>query len=628
MTWEGRCMQMVTNPMKDNYMDWIPLKEGETMLELSDGMENLDGTWDYIVAGDVFARVPALFSGKDPYGAFFEEIKKHLKKDGHLILAVDNRYGLRYFAGCKERLTGRYFESLEGYGKSEGVRTFSKERIRKISKDAGFSGCRIYYPYPDYCYMTALYTDGHLPSPGELTRNLCNLEEERMVLFDEAKVFDGLIKEGKFQEFSNSYLFDLTLEDQHPEEELLFLKYSVERDAKYQIRTEIIKKADGSKIVRKLPHSEKAAAHVEKLKYWETALSKAYAPAGVQVNRCTLTRGGAEFEFLTGQTLESVLNEKLEQDDFSGFMEEIQNYVKKLEGLLPLKPFVPGERFEEIFGSVVFETPQKAAKLNNIDLIFSNIILIDGKWNIIDYEWTFDFPIPVKFIIHRAVSLFCEQKKQKNLQCSQICRMIGISESEETRFLEMEHRLQKYLLQDTKTMEALWIEHSGKTILVEKLLERAHQPEMKIYEDYGQGFSEERSYLLEAEEDFYGRRRITVPVPSGVQAVRLDPCEEPCMVTLNRALGECSGSYELEVTHNGKSYEKSILYTTTDPQLLITGIVPGTSQLHLDLTVEYLKEETAYGWSKLLERAQKCDRIEASFAYRLMKKIKNLVKKG
>lgn len=613
--------------MKDHYMDWIPLKEGETMLTLSDRMENLDGVWDYIVVGAAFARVPAIFSGKDPYGVFFEEIKKHLKKGGHLILAVDNRYGLRYFAGCKERLTGRYFEGLEGYTKSEGVRTFSKEQIQKISEAAGFSGCRIFYPYPDYRNMTALYTDAHLPSPGELTRNLCNLEEERMILFDEAKVFDGLIREGKFQEFSNSYLFDLTVEEQYPEEELLFLKYSVERDVKYRIRTEIIKKADGSKVVRKLPYSEEASAHVEKLKSWETALSKAYAPAGVQVNRCTLTGDGAEFEFLTGQTLESVLNEKLEQDDFSGFMEEIRGYVRKLEELLILKPFVPGERFEEIFGNVVFETPQRAAELNNIDLIFSNIILIDGQWNIIDYEWTFEFPVPVKFIIHRAISLFCAQKKHKSLQCSEICRMIGISESEEMRFLEMEHRLQKYLLQDTKTMEALWIEHSGKTIDVDELLKRAHQSEMKIYEDYGQGFSEEHSYLLEAEEDFYGRRRLTLSLPLGITAVRLDPCEESCMVTLNRVLGECAGSYELSVTHNGKSYEKSILYTTTDPQLLITGIVPGTSQLHLDLTVEFLKEETAYGWSKLLERAQKCDRIEAWAPYRLMKKIKNLVKK-
>ena len=51
-----------------------------------------------------------------------------------MILAVDNRYGLTYFAGSKERLTGKYFEGLEGYVSSEGVATFSKEAIIKTSE--------------------------------------------------------------------------------------------------------------------------------------------------------------------------------------------------------------------------------------------------------------------------------------------------------------------------------------------------------------------------------------------------------------------------------------------------------------------------------------------------------------
>ena len=93
-------------------------------------------------------------------------------------------------------------------------------------------------------------------------------------------------------------------------------------------------------------------------------------------------------------------------------------------------------------------------------------------------------------------------------------------------------------------------------------------------------------------------------------------------------MGECGGSYELALGHNGRKYDQSILYTTTDPQILINGIVPGTGQIHVDITVEYLKEETSYVWMKLLEKSEKLDRIEASKPYRMMKKIKNLLKKG
>ncbi len=594
---------MVETHLKNNYIDWLPVKITEALLCVSENLDNLEGMWDYIVVSDAFARVPALFEGKAPYKKFFEEIKKHLKPNGHVILAVDNRYGLTYFAGSKERLTGKYFEGLEGYGHSEGVCTFSKEAVLTMVKEAGFKSVKTYYPYPNYRYMTALYTDEHLPSPGELSKNLCNFEEERAVLFDEAAVFDGLIKEGKFQEFSNSYLFDLTLEEQKAEEELLFLKYSVERDEKYRIRTEIVRKSDGTKVVRKVPYTEAAKVHVEKIKYWESVLSEQYKKAEVAVNKCTLTEKGAEFEFLKGETLEDVLDEYLAKDDLTGFVGEIQKYAEKLEQLV-----------------------NQGA--NNIDLIFSNIILIDGKWNIIDYEWTFEAEVPLKFIVHRAIVLYFEQKKHLSLQSGDICRMIGITEREQERFLEWEHQLQLHLLGDTKTMAALQHEHAGKIIDMKELLYRAHQPEMKIYQDFDQGFSEENSYMLEVKEDFYGRRRFTLTVPQGITAIRLDPCEEPCQVTVNRILGECKGSYELVLGHNGKGYDKSILYTSSDPQILIGGIVPGTDLIHVDITVEYLKEETSYVWMKLLEKAEKCDRIEASKPYRLMKKIKNLVKKG
>ena len=594
---------MVETHLKNNYIDWLPVKDGEALLCVSEYMENLEGMWDYIVVSDAFARVPSIFEGKAPYQKFFEEIKRHLKPNGHVILAVDNRYGLTYFAGSKERLTGKYFEGLEGYGHSEGIGTFSREAVLAMTKEAGFTSAKTYYPYPNYRYMTALYTDAHLPSVGELSKNLCNYEEERAVLFDETAVFDELIKEGKFQEFSNSYLFDLTLEEQKADEELLFLKYSVERDEKYRIRTEIVRKADGTKVVRKVPYTDAAKAHVEKIKHWEKVLGEQYKAADVAVNKCTLTAKGAEFEFLKGETLEDVLDAYLEKDDFTGFVGEIQKYAAKLEQIV-----------------------NQGA--NNIDLIFPNIILIDGKWNVIDYEWTYEAEVPLKFILHRAIVLYFEQKKHLNLQCKDICRMLGITESDQQRFLEMEHRLQLHLLGDTKTMAALQHEYAGKLIDMKELLYRAHQPEMKIYQDFGQGFSEENSYVMEVKDDFYGRRRFVLNIPQGVTALRLDPCEEACQVTVNRILGECGGSYELALGHNGKGYEKSILYTTTDPQILISGIVPGTSQIHVDITVEHLKEETSYVWMKLLERCEKLDRIEASKPYRLLKKVKNLVKKG
>lgn len=54
--------------------------------------------------------------------------------------------------------------------------------------------------------MTTLYSDRYLPKVGELSNNLRNFDRDRMLLFDEKKVFDMLIREGLFGQYSNSFL--------------------------------------------------------------------------------------------------------------------------------------------------------------------------------------------------------------------------------------------------------------------------------------------------------------------------------------------------------------------------------------------------------------------------------------
>lgn len=612
----------------DNFINWLPVGEQERLLRLTEPPQQTEGIWDWIVVSDVFARVPAYFDGADPYGQFFSCMKEHLTPGGHLVLAVDNRYGLTYFAGAKERLSGTYFEGLEGYPDAEGIRTFSKETILRMAAENGFCAAKTYYPYPDYRHTAVLYSDEKLPQAGELNRNLCNIGEERLVLFDEARAFESLIADGKFAEFANSFLFDLALEPAQGAEEIIYVKYSVERAEQYRIRTEIVKKADGMLVVRKIPCSAAAAGHVRAIKEREALLKEQCEPSDVQVNHCTLTDRGAEFEFLFGVTLEEKLDALLADKNFAALTEEIRLYAKRLEEMLSLQQFVQTEQFTEIFGQITFDTPQTAAKVNNIDWIFSNIMITaDGKWNVIDYEWTFAFPVPFKFIIYRAVSLYCQGSGRECLRNPGIFRMLGITQGEEMLFAEMEHRLQLFILGDTQTFAQYYGEQAGKTIYLRELLHKAHRPEMKIYFDLGAGFSEENCRIVEAAEDFYGRRRFDIPLCAGVTAVRIDPCEEMCQLAIHRIAGECGGAYEPEYTHNGRAFENYVLYTTDDPQLVIGGIVPGSSVLHIDLTVEYVKEETAYALMKLLEKAEKCARIESSAPYRLLKKIKE-IKKG
>lgn len=53
----------------------------------------------------------------------------------------------------------------------------------------------------------------------------------------------------------------------------------------------------------------------------------------------------------------------------------------------------------------------------NIDLILDNIFEKDGKYRVIDCEWIFDFPVPVAFIIWRAINELYSSYPQLEQDC-------------------------------------------------------------------------------------------------------------------------------------------------------------------------------------------------------------------
>lgn len=168
--------------------------------------KDIEKKYDYITLIGVFEYSAGYISADMPYESFLRIIRKHLKDDGKVIIAIENKLGLKYWAGCQEDHVGKYFESIEGYLSTEGVRTFSKKELEELAFNSGFSECTFYYPYPDYKLPTTIYSDDYLPKTGELNNNMRNFDRERITIFDETKVYDTIIKDGLFPLFSNSYL--------------------------------------------------------------------------------------------------------------------------------------------------------------------------------------------------------------------------------------------------------------------------------------------------------------------------------------------------------------------------------------------------------------------------------------
>lgn len=173
--------------------------------------QNLEEKYDYITLIGVFEYSDGYIAGtREPYVEMLKTISRHLSSKGKLVVAIENRLGLKYFAGCTEDHVGTFFEGLEGYPKTKGVKTFSRAELTSLferagEKSGGFN-LQFYYPYPDYKFPLTIYSDKHLPKKGELKTNFENFDRTRIQLFDEPKVYDSLIESGLFPEFSNSFL--------------------------------------------------------------------------------------------------------------------------------------------------------------------------------------------------------------------------------------------------------------------------------------------------------------------------------------------------------------------------------------------------------------------------------------
>lgn len=197
------------NAHRNKELDNIEIRVGN----FEDIEKKLDKKFDIITLIGVFEYADSYINAKEPYIQFLEIIKKHLKKDGKIVIAIENKFGLKYWAGCREDHLGEYYKGIEGYQNVSGVKTFSKTELEEIFKQCGFKQSEFFYPYPDYKLPVAVYSDDYLPKVGELQMNKRNFDGERIVAFDESKVFDNIIKDGMFPFFSNSFLVILTQED-------------------------------------------------------------------------------------------------------------------------------------------------------------------------------------------------------------------------------------------------------------------------------------------------------------------------------------------------------------------------------------------------------------------------------
>ncbi len=540
--------------------------------------------YDYICLIGVFEYGQSYIPSDTPYEDFLKIVLSHVKDDGRIVIAIENKLGLKYFAGCKEDHLGTYFSGLEGYPDGGSARTFSRPGLEKIMKNCGIKNYSFYYPYPDYKFPTVIYSDKRLPYQGELTNNIRNFDRDRMMLFNEKYVFDGVIEDGLFDVFSNSYAIVIGKEP-----EVIYAKYSNDRAEEYVLLTTILERGD-EKVIRKIPLSEKAKEHVIAMKHSYELLLKRYEGSGLRINPCILAEDEsyAEFPFEKGTLLSQLLDECLEKDDMERFYQLFDRYLKLIS-------------YGEDSG------------VTDYDLIFGNILVDGDTYTVIDYEWTREEKISSKEIAFRAVYCYIlEEEKRNKLNLNYIIERLGVTQEEAKEYREKELRFQKQVTGKRKSMGEIRASIGTYLIdtraLTEEYLKEILDKRIQIYLDYGTGFSEADSRYIPDVYTDESTIEAEIPFDGNVKALRIDPADRPCMVKVEELLlnGVRVSLNKKNFSTNGKNIRNgTFVFATADPNMTLqVSALPmkGDNLLSVKLRVSFLAMEIAEDVSEGVRR--------------------------
>lgn len=186
--------------------------KGRKNLEVYSGNvhgQKLMEKFDYLTLIGVLEYAGRFTEGDKPFQTMLEENRALLKKGGEIVIAIENKLGLKYWRGAPEDHTNRLFESIEGYPNYDGIRTFSRHELEELLKEAGFKDIRFYYPLPDYKFCYEIFSDDYTPTKRHrITPWLFPTPHslESYSIFDERHSAESIQDAGLFKDFANSFL--------------------------------------------------------------------------------------------------------------------------------------------------------------------------------------------------------------------------------------------------------------------------------------------------------------------------------------------------------------------------------------------------------------------------------------
>lgn len=352
--------------------------------------------FDYIVLIGSTSRVKEIMGQDMKLTKMLQILEQYLSENGKFLIAVDNKFGLRYFVGNPENILNKKFESIIGYNNEpEKIETYTKSRLERILKNIGYN-TNFYYPLPDYKMPNVIFSDKQLPKYNSVDKYNPYCTENSTILMNEIDVFREILKndENMFTFFTNSFLIEAS-KNENPIK-YKYISFNNMRKQKYRLITKI-----SDEYVEKQVVNEYANKHYENIKKNINQIEDN------NINTVDYEIAGKiQSKYIDPKLLlNNVITEALEKKSYETVEKVMDQYIQALN----VNSYKEENYEKTVFAKYDIEIENKELikdmnfQKNGLwDMTFKNCFYIDNELYFFDQEWA-EENLPTEYILYRSI---------------------------------------------------------------------------------------------------------------------------------------------------------------------------------------------------------------------------------
>lgn len=457
-----------TTEIRKNIVNWYPFKKNSRILEIGAGVGSITGAllknnnmvvsvegskrraeiiyerykenenleiycgnynqmhfeekFDYIVLIGVFEYARVFCGNKaEAFDIFFRNIVKNLRPNGKVIIAIENKLGLKYLNGLSEDHFKVPYIGVEDYTSDNKFETFSRNELRNFFKKYGYNS-KFYGVFPDYKLPSYIFSENYKVNLNDFKKFTFFNYYNDSINFNFESAAKSFIKGNLEIDISNSFFIEISKSSEFAKVD--FVLYQNYRNSEYLIGTSV------GETICKFPVGKDSNKHLKELEFTHKLLNKN------NIKACKINHDKSDIyncEKIPGDTVLNIINKYLINNDIDGVINEIDNAFNYIYGISKLKKII-----DPLITDIndLYKDKTLILPISLFDLHFDNIIKTKKEYVLIDMEWSSIKQIPSDYYVFNCINLLYDKlpKIENFIDKDTLYQKYNISKSKQTLF--------------------------------------------------------------------------------------------------------------------------------------------------------------------------------------------------